>query len=268
MCWSSFHLHKLAFCRLDSKGYTEQHRVWHLSHVTKAASVLFEWLASFTNAKTCRALFILAGTSGTPSASKRRIFPVSVEEKLAQTSSDLFQHFCCYFFLFFCFERDMLITKGTVSHLSWERRDRPSCLTWKHCCFLFLFFKMQKQIKAHRLHVQITSSTAAMWWLWEWRHGCLGRFLACVTLNADQSWHWLSLVFLLLFLFLKTVYTAAADGKEHNSPTLFPSGWPINVPLDFASSHPCDDGAWRVPFSIYTRCPDVQKSWHVLMFRE
>lgn len=58
------------------------------------------------NAKTCRALFILARTSGTHPLQKDSIFSVNAEEKLAQTSSDLFQH-CLwdFFFPFLLWER-------------------------------------------------------------------------------------------------------------------------------------------------------------------
>lgn len=70
---------------------------------------------------------------------KDSIFSVNVEEKLAQTSSDLFQH-CLWYFFPFCSGRDMQITKGTVSHLSWERWDQPNVKTFLFFFPLYLFF--------------------------------------------------------------------------------------------------------------------------------
>jgi len=47
-------------------------------------------------------------------------------------------------------------------------------------------------------------------------------------------------LFFLLVLFQRLPHKAA-DGKEYNSPTIFPFGLVLNVALDFTYSHPCVD---------------------------
>lgn len=100
ICWSSFLLHKLAFADWIKKATLSSIVSDTLVTSQKLLGVLFKRLSSFTNGKTCRALFMLARTSGTHPLQKDSIFSVNVEEKLAQTSSDLFQHCLWYFVLF------------------------------------------------------------------------------------------------------------------------------------------------------------------------
>lgn len=59
--------------------------------------------------------------------------------------------------------------------------------------------------------------------------------------NANRSQSWLSSFFLPPLLLFQRLPHTAADGKEYNSPTIFPFGRVLNVALDFAYSHPCVD---------------------------
>lgn len=59
-----------------------------------------------------------------------------------------------------------------------------------------------------------------------------------------------------LLLFQRLPPTAA-DGKEFNSPTLFPFGRALNVALDFAYSHPCVDVQWG-PKHIDASLPSIR----------
>lgn len=153
MCWSAFLLHKLAFdCRLERLHLAALCVTPGSHHKSCKCIVQMTLIIYFTKAKTCRTLFILARTSGTPSTSKRQLFFFSQCRGKVGPNIKWFVPTLLVIFFSFCFGRDMQITKGTVSHLSWERWDQPICFMWKHCYFFLLFsFLMQRQIKAHRL---------------------------------------------------------------------------------------------------------------------
>lgn len=148
MCWSSFLLHKLAFADWIRKAT--------LSSIVSDTLVTSQKLLAYCSNDSHRLLMLKHAGNYlywlAPVKSihfKRQHFFSQCGGKVGPNIKWFVPTLLVIFFPF-CFGRYMQITKGTVSHLSWERWDQPSCLMWKHCYFFF-FFYMQRQIKLCRL---------------------------------------------------------------------------------------------------------------------
>lgn len=98
-----------------------------------------------------------------PSASKRQHFFSQCGGKVGPNIK-WFVPTLPVIFCTFCFGRDMQISKGAISQLSWERWDQQSCLMRKHCNLkknFFFFFKCRGRSKCtgYRTAVTYTNTT-------------------------------------------------------------------------------------------------------------